>query len=494
MAEIADFETGKVRFCVKGFNPGAPGCAPVFVAPMIAGKATAGKKYDIYSEKMAAEYFGAGSVAHLMAKRFFEERGGDTISFLIYADGGTKATYEIALAEDVNGLVSGSLSFAYGDRKFNIPVDPATDNIAGLVQDAVDLLSADDSLPFTASVAGSSVVLEYKNGGDVGNGLMIRFNPDSDDAFPGLNATFSQVTQGAGDPDITGLFPVLGTCRFGVMGLANGDSSHVRPAYDIITDKWSCGSEQIFGYLVSGHVATVADAITYSEQTNDRHRSIVWVLKGSKWEKYQQWDYVAYITAMFCRIARTQGASAGFNQLLSQSYSMMLDFDCANPDISLSEKEAAAKAGILLMAVNESKYIYVDVDRQNWRTEINGVPGDTWKYAHQSFQNIELADLLRLFDYKYYQNVAIVSDGYRSEIKGGRTTSPERYKDHLIAYLKDQTGVVLDPRAWNENIIVARNKSGDVGDRNRLDVCITPDFGANLLRTAFCINNDTAVR
>lgn len=482
---IGPISEGFFKVCITGINPITEGCNALHIAPMLStGTAEPGIVTRVFSSEDAAKKFGSGSVAHVMALTHFNETS-TPLSVLAYEDGGTKAQYQISLGSIP---VSGAFSFKYEDKKFNIPVD-ATDTLADVATEVSDAINLLEYLPFTAQSVGSDVGIEFKNGGEVGNQMMIVFNPDIGDEFPGITATFSQITQGAGDPDIEPLLPAIGRCRYIGIAVANSDMAHVGPVYSLGKSKWECGVDQVFGHVFHHIVEGVDAAIAYGESYNDRHRSIPFIPEGTKWNKYMPWRYSAYQLGVQCRGLATNKPYVPIVRDLSQSRSLTLPYECSASDLTNTEKAAIVNAGLTLLDVNQAGYIYIDTNRTNYKYNVNGDRDDTFIYTEDMYKNIYYADLLRMHDYEKFQNVGLIADGAFVPV-GAQVVTPTIYKASLKNYLEEKTGWAFDPLD-DEFINVELDKQGITGDKARLNVCTSPRFPNSLLRIAHCVNNDT---
>lgn len=482
---IGPISEGFFKVCIRGLNPVTEGCNALHIAPMLTtGTAELGKVARVFSGEDAAKKFGHGSVAHIMAITHFNETY-TPLSVLPYEDGGTKAQYQIALGATPE---SGAFSFKFEDKKFNIPVDD-TDTLADIAEDVAEAINLVEYLPFTAQAVGGDIGIEFKNGGEVGNHMMIVFNPDLGDEFPGITAVFSQITQGAGDPDIEPILPALGRCRYMGIAVANSDMAHIDPVYSWVKSKWVCGVDQVFGHLLHHFVDSVDDVITYAENYNHRHRSISFIPEGTKWNKYMPWRYSAYHLGVQCRGLATNKPYVPIVRDLSQSRSLTLPFECSASDLTITERAAIVNAGLTLLDVNQSGYIFIDTNRTNYKYNVSGDRDDTFIYTEDMYKNMYYADLLRMHDYQNFQNVGLVADGADVPV-GAQVVTPTIYKASLKNFLEQQTGWAFDPLD-EEFIHVQLDKQGFTGDKARLNVCTSPRFPNSLLRIAHCVNNDT---
>ena len=169
-----------------------------------AGTAVAGAIMTLYRASDAVAWFGAGSQAAGMAKRFLDNNPWTRVDIVGVADsvGATRAGGSVAVTAAATG--NGTIALRIAGRRITVGVTSgmATTAIAAAIQAAIVAMAASDAtLPVVATVATSTVTLTAVNGGTLGNEISIVASPDAGDALPaGVALTVTAMTGGATDP------------------------------------------------------------------------------------------------------------------------------------------------------------------------------------------------------------------------------------------------------------------------------------------------------
>jgi len=153
---------------------------------------------QVYSDAEAAEYFGVGSLAHLMCRAAIKANAYLHLSVIGIDDdeAGIAATGTIAVTGPSTGI--GVVEAQIGSQTVQIAVSLA-DTAAAIAAELANKINGYPSLPVTAAVAEGVVTLTARNKGAAGNCIPVYATSATD----GVTVAATAMTSGAVDPDIT---------------------------------------------------------------------------------------------------------------------------------------------------------------------------------------------------------------------------------------------------------------------------------------------------
>jgi phage tail sheath gpL-like len=244
----------------------------LIVAQMLAsGTSTPLKPVQIFEEGDAETLFGAGSIAHIMAKAALAAN--TYIQLFVQpiqdAAASVKASGQIAITGPAGS--SGTLTLNIGATQ--IEVDIAQGDTAATIETnlmaAINNISA---LPVTAAAAetGTAIVLTAKNAGTLGNVIPLSYTT----TVSAVALTITAMSGGATDPDmVVALAPCAGQAYQLIVSPFNDAtslaalSSYLTSQNAASQEKWGLG---IFGYAIG----SLANACTLGGTLNN------WMLSG----------------------------------------------------------------------------------------------------------------------------------------------------------------------------------------------------------------------
>ena len=129
------------------------------------GKAEPLKAYSVTSAERAAELFGRGSQAHLMAGAFLKNNSYTSLRMIGVEDGEelTKATGTISVAG--TATLGAPIYLYIAGQKVSVPCATGTE-AAALATAMAAAINAAADLPVTAQASDTTVTLTARNGGD----------------------------------------------------------------------------------------------------------------------------------------------------------------------------------------------------------------------------------------------------------------------------------------------------------------------------------------
>lgn len=242
-----------------------------------AGIAEALTVQSFRSADEARKLFGAGSMLHLMAKKFFKNNlvqqvfaialedavGSSASTFTLTVDGDATANGEVALYVD-------GVRVAVG-----VKLGDAEGTVASAIKTALDKVAPE--IGFTASVATNVVTLTAKNKGTIANGADIRFNYAQGETFPaGITVAKAVGLTGAVDPEVQDAIDKIGDSWFQLWVGAYTDNNNLNAIQTELLSRFGA-MRQIDGYYITAKKATENDMIAFSTNASRNSQFVVCV-------------------------------------------------------------------------------------------------------------------------------------------------------------------------------------------------------------------------
>lgn len=180
----------------------------LIVAQRLAGGTVAEKVPTMaFSDAMVGDYFGPGSVAHLMARAAIVANPYLDLTIVALDDADTAVAAAGALKINGPATSSGSQRAFVGNKLVEVGITSA-DTASAMAAALKAEMDKYPDLPVTAAIDGvddTKVILTAKNKGTVGNQIGIAWEASA----KGVTATITAMTGGAVDPDISGALAVV---------------------------------------------------------------------------------------------------------------------------------------------------------------------------------------------------------------------------------------------------------------------------------------------
>ncbi|TVO57525.1 phage tail sheath C-terminal domain-containing protein [Denitromonas halophila] len=229
---------------------------------LAAGSQAAGVAVEVFGDDEAAEYFGEGSIAHLMVRAALVANPYLALSVIAMDDavGSAAATGTITLAGTATS--TGVLTVWIAGMRTELAIasgDTAAD-VAAAMEAKLDALG---DLPVTASVAGAVITPTARNKGTLGNGIAVTATSTA----AGITATTVAMSGGSVDPDIATPLAAVFAGGHDVIISSLNDSTSLT-ALRTHLDNVSGPLEQRGAIGVCAHVGTLAQATTLAGTIN----------------------------------------------------------------------------------------------------------------------------------------------------------------------------------------------------------------------------------
>lgn len=186
---------------------------------------------------------------------------------------GTAAAGKLTV-EGTKATEAGEINVYIGSMDYPINVVAAKDDTAASFATKINTAIGNfaDRLLVTASATAADVTITAKQKGAQGNNIGIRV----DGTIPGLTVAITKMTGGAGTPDLTDLFDVVGNERYQtVIWPFFGDLDEVK---DFLEARWNVKNNVLDGVAVTCSLDTHANQLTALGAMNEK--TIVYLCNG----------------------------------------------------------------------------------------------------------------------------------------------------------------------------------------------------------------------
>lgn len=444
------------------------------------GEAVAGKPVLVTGDSMGKALFGRGSVlAQLNSAYRTNDTYGEVWAIpLADAEGSAKAsgTFTISGEATATGTV-----FAYiGDALVTTNV-AIGDDASTIATNVAASINAKLDLPVTAAAEGGVVTLNAKNGGVLGNDIMLSVNRQGYAAGEqnpeGVGIAVVTMAGGTGTPDLSVAVDAMGDEEYDFIAMPYADINSLDTFKTVMNDisgRWSPTS-QIYGHVYSVKRDTVANLQSFGSGRNDQHATVIGV------EPAVASEAIKVLGAYVARCAKSI-----LNDPARPLQTLELIGITAAPEgerFTLNEKQTLLTSGIATTYVAGG---YMRIERAITTYQKNAFGDNDNSYLDSETLHT-LAYIIRQLKTcitSKYNRHKLANDGTRYG-SGQAVVTPSVIRGELIAqYAKlEAKAIVEDAKSFADNLIVERNAD----DPNRLDVLLPPDL-VNGLRIFAVLN------
>lgn len=241
---------------------------------LAAGSAPAAVPQRITRADQAPALFGNGSVLAEMVQAFRAANQTNDVYAVALADpgGGVQAAGNLVLSG--SPTAAGTLAVYIGGQRVavNVAAGAVVADIATALRTAI---GAKPSLPVTAGGSAGTVSLTAKHAGVVGNSIDLRLNRLAGEATPpGLSVAVTQLTSGAGSPDIASVLTAIAAEWFTDIACAFTDTANLNLLVaDLATRYQAMGRQDAHAYVgLKGSFGTLSSA---GAARNSPHLTII---------------------------------------------------------------------------------------------------------------------------------------------------------------------------------------------------------------------------
>ncbi|MBX9269128.1 phage tail sheath C-terminal domain-containing protein [Chromobacterium violaceum] len=402
---------------------------------------------DVFSDEQAAQAFGRGSNAHLMARAAINANPYLQLTVIGVDDAAAGTAASGSFTFSGPAAAAGVLSLFIGAARVDVAV-AAGDDAAKIAANAQAAIAKLSDLPVTATAAKEVLTLAARHKGSIGNGITVK----AQEQIAGLGVTPAQAFQlkgGAGEPD---LVPVLGAVVSGghqiIASPFTGDAAltALRNHLDFVSGPL----EQRGAIGVIATTGALADASALSAKLDSGRITAAWYRGSAKLPA----DIAAAYAAV---IASEEDPARPLNTLELKGLDVV---DLASRT-SRTEQENALYNGVTPLEVGAGDRVQIVRAISTYTKDAQGV------------DDVSLLDIttIRTLDYVRKACRERIALRFPREKLSDRTPSKVRSELLDVLYKLEELEIIEQVEANKAGLIVER----DLQDVNRLDAKIPVD-------------------
>lgn len=419
----------------------------------------------VTSAAQAKTYFGAGSMlAHILERQLQNNDFTETWAVALDDEAaGVKATGTIT----VGGVVAAGTIYLYiAGRRLTIGVSAgdALADVAAAIQAAI---AADTNLPVTAAVDGvddTQVNLSAQHKGVFGDDIDIRHSYYDGEGLPtGLTLTIVAMANGAANPDITDVWPVIGDEHYNVITMPYTDAANLTALETELADRWG-PLRMIEGMAFSAATGTHSELGTLGDSRNSPHLSIM-NAAGSPTPPYEWAGAVAGVASYHGNI----DPARPFQTLTLKGVMAPKQEN----RFTLQENNLLLYDGIATHMVDAGGVVHVQRLITTYKQNAQGAEDISYLDVNTPMTLAYLRYDFRNYILRKYPRHKLANDGTRYGV-GQAVITPKVGKAEAIARFRiwEELGLVENIDQFKNDMICERN----AGDPNRLDWMLPPDL------------------
>jgi phage tail sheath gpL-like len=417
----------------------------------------------ITSANQAGAYFGFGSALHRMALRWFDSNKSTELWAVAQDDTGGSAAATGTITFSGTPTASGTLAVWIAGTRIPLTITPAS-TPTSVAADLAAKVTAATSLPVSASANVGAVTLTAKNKGTLGNVLDLRVNHLSGESTPaGLGVAVVAMSGGAGDPDITDVWPVIAGEQFHILAVGYVDATS-RTALDAeLTTRWG-PMAQIEGHAFQGYQGTHGALLSLGDALNSKHLTIVG-FKASPSPAHEWAAAVAADVAFYGAAAPTRP----FQTLVLEGIVAPKVAD----RFTLEERDLLLHDGISTFNVSPDGKVLIESLITTYQENGAGAE-DT------SFLSVNTLLALSYIRWSWRNRILLKFPRHRLAADGKNygpglaIVTPSILKAEAIGWFRDleELGIVEDVDQFKRDVVVEIN----AGNPNRADMILPPNL------------------
>lgn len=437
------------------------------------GSAEANKLYRVTNADRVRELAGRGSILHRMAIAWFTANTSTECWIGVLEDdaGGAAASGSIEVTSAPTE--DGTLVLYLGGVRITVGVEDgdSTEDVAQAIQQEID---DNEDLPVTASVDISTVTVDFRHDGDVGNDFDIRHSfRDGEDLPAGLELTITEMSGGSSNPGLDDLIAEMGDEWFHIWAHPYTDSASLDTLEDELASRFG-PQRMIDGVAVTSAKGSHSDLSSLGDGRNSPHS----VIMG------QPGENPLTPPMEFAAEAAGQIAFHGADDPARPFQTLSLRH--AMPPAE-SDRFTYEERNLLLFDSISTTYVdsggVVRIGRAITTYQENAAGAEDTAY-------LDVTTMLTLMYLRFdwtnrvrtrYPRHKLASDGARFG-PGQAVVTPRLMKAEALSWYRamEEIGLVENFDMFKENLVMSRNSQ----DPNRLDAELPPDLINQLVVSA----------
>ncbi len=416
----------------------------------------------VTSAEQVATLAGAGSQLHGMAQAFFASNKFTECWLMPLEDdaGGLPAGGTVTVTG--TATASGSVTLYIAGRKVMAAVTSG-DN-ATAVGDAIEAaVTADTSLPVTASNNAGVVTLVAKNDGKGGNDIDVRLNYNGETTPAGVSIAIVALSLGDTNPDITAAIAAMGDEWYNIIVMPYTDTANLALLEAELLDR-AGPLRMIDGMAFCAMRDTHGNLTTFGDSRNSQFVSCMECTTEPR-PSYE----VAAETAALAAFHGNIDPARPF-QTLSYSWRMA---KAESARFTIEERNQLLFDGISTSYIDAGGLVRVERLITMYQVNALGSPDTSYLDVNVPLTLSYLRFDLRAMVTTKYPRHKLADDGTRFGA-GQKVMTPKQFKAEVIAKFRqwEEMGLVEGIDQFKNDLIVERNSQ----DSNRLDAMLPPDL------------------
>lgn len=428
-----------------------------------AGAQTVNTLAKVASEAQVVAAGGRGSMAHRMAKRWFQNNAATEVWLGVVADdaGGTAASGTLSFTGPATQ--AGTIALYIGGDRIAVGVNSgdADTVIAAAVNAAINLAL---DLSVTSTVSTAVVTMTHRHKGLVGNSLDVRLNYNDGESLPaGVGCTIVALASGATNPTLTTMITALGDVQFDVIAFPWSDATSLTAIETELESRWG-PMRMIDGLAVTAASGTYAALAAVGAARNSKQSAI--------FEAHLMPTPPIEVAAAAAAVIAFYGAADPARPFQTLTLKGVLP-PAESGRFTLTERNLLLFDGISVTRAIAGGSVVIDRAITTYQT--NSVGADDTSY-------LDITSMLTLSYLRYsfrnriqtrYPRHKLANDGTRYGA-GQAIITPLLAKAEAMNWFSEmeKLGLVENADQFKTDLVVAR----DVSDPNRLNFLLPPDL------------------
>lgn len=429
---------------------------------LAAGASAALVAQPIVEPGQAVALFGRGSMLARMAAAYKAADRWSDVQAIALDDvgGGVAATGTVT----VTGPATAAGTIALMIAGVAVPVVVASgDSAATIAGKIVAAVTARPDLPVTAAAAAAVVTLTCRHKGTVGNQIDLRHSHYAGEALPaGVGLVIVAMANGAGDPDIDAIWPVIGDAPYRTIVVGLCDAATMAKVKAELDDRW--GAERMLESVAYGaRAGTQAEMSDFGDGLNSELASVLGIGKSPTWP---------------CEAGAIYAATCGYYTAIDPARPVQtlelpgLIGPKAGQLLTRAEREQLLHDGIATMTVDAAGVARIERAVTTYRLDAGGLPDVAWLDLETVTTMAYLRASLRARIAAKFPRHKLADDGYPYGA-GQAVVTPSILRAELLALAREweTAGLVEGIDQFAADLIVER----DANDPNRINALVPPD-------------------
>lgn len=421
---------------------------------------------------------GRGSILHRQAIAWFSVNKSTEAWFAVLSDNGAgvAATGTIVFTSAATG--PGTIAFYFGGERITVGV-VGTEATTALATNTGAAINANLDLPFTASVASSTVTLTWRHKGEVGNNYNVRHSYRDGEVLPaGVGLTITQlggVVAGTTNPALTNLIAAIADLWFNVWTHPYTDATSLTAIEAELLSRFG-PTRSIDGLAVTAAQGSFSTVSTLGLSRNSPNQEI-WVQPGAT-PLVPPMEFAAGVAGLI--------AIAGAADPARPFQTLALPQDRFPPPAetdqwSSDELNLFLFDGIATTVRAAGGVIRLQRAITTYRTSPSGATDTAYLDATTLLTLMYLRYDWRVRIQTRYPRHKLADDGTQFG-SGQAVMTPQLMRGEALLWFreKEKQGLVEGFAQFERDLVVERNQT----DSNRLDVLLPPDLINQLLGVA----------